>query len=71
MDLNALVFEVGKAVAGVTVLMVGWLLVQLAWRRTFPEQVGADGDVLASRGSCHGCEKEGSCDTASRHDHAH
>jgi hypothetical protein len=37
----------------VAVLLV-WVGVQGAWRRTFPE-FGGDPDVLAARGACNGC----------------
>ena len=40
----------------VTVL-AGWVAVQSAWRRTFPE-VGPDPDVLAARERCSGCKTE-------------
>ena len=38
----------------VTLLMLGWAVVQSAWRRTFPEAT-ADPDVLAHRLGCQGC----------------
>lgn len=61
MDLTHTLTEALKAGLAVSSLMVGWLVVQAAWRRTFPEAVEPDGDALNSRGGCHGCEKEGSC----------
>lgn len=63
MNLDTLLPELLKAAAGVSVLMIGWIIVQQAWNRVFPEAVAPDGDALGSRGSCHGCEKEGSCST--------
>ena len=42
------------AFAGIALLMAAWVLVQMAWARIFPDQIG-DGDVLAARGDCHGC----------------
>ncbi len=35
-------------------VLVAWVAVQRAWRRSFPELV-SDPDVLAARMSCHGC----------------
>lgn len=49
--------ELLKGALLVSVLMVGWVLVQLAWRRVFPEG-GSDGDALALRNHCHGCESD-------------
>jgi hypothetical protein len=43
------------AIVSMTVLMCCWLLVQRLWRRQFPEQASADGDALANRSGCHGC----------------
>jgi hypothetical protein len=43
-------------------LMLMWLLVQLAWKKTFPEVQG-DEDVLAGRSGCHGCSQDGHCET--------
>ena len=51
---------------GIIVLVAvtaGWVGVQLAWRRTFPE-VGSDPDVLVGRGGCGGCREKESCETA-------
>lgn len=42
------------AVAAVAGLAAGWLAVQSAWRRAFPD-AGADPDPLAGRLGCHGC----------------
>ena len=39
-----------------SLLLVAWVTVQLAWRRVFPS-AGADPDALAGRLTCHGtCE---------------
>jgi hypothetical protein len=38
----------------VVALMLGWLAVQSAWSRAFPE-AAADPDVLARRGGCGAC----------------
>ena len=38
-----------------------WVMVQRAWRRAFPEAC-ADPDVLAGRGSCHGCTSTDECE---------
>jgi len=35
-------------------MTVGWVLVQRAWRATFPE-AAPGGDALAGRLGCHGC----------------
>jgi len=43
----------------VVALAVGWVAVQGAWRRAFPERI-ADPDVLVGRTDCHGCTK--TCD---------
>ena len=42
------------AVGAVAALAAGWLAVQNAWRRAFPD-AGADPDPLAGRLGCHGC----------------
>jgi hypothetical protein len=39
------------AVIGLT---LGWIAVQTAWSRAFPDAT-ADADVLARRTGCHGC----------------
>ncbi len=49
-----------KAILGILVILGGWLLVQAAWRRTFPG-VPADEDVLAGRIGCRGCPRDSSC----------
>jgi hypothetical protein len=49
------------AIVGIALMMTVWVLVQLAWRRTFPN-VGRDEDVLAGRSGCHGCAQDGHCD---------
>jgi hypothetical protein len=39
-----------------SLVLVAWVTVQLAWRRVFPS-AGADPDALAGRLTCHGtCE---------------
>jgi len=45
---------------GVAAIAVGWLAVQLAWRRSFPE-VAEERDALASR-SCAGCGHSDHCE---------
>jgi hypothetical protein len=42
-------------VAAVTIVVVVWVGVQSAWRRTFREGDGGDPDALAGRLGCHGC----------------
>lgn len=39
---------------GVALMAVGWVGIQLAWRRVFPA-AGCDPDALAGRGGCGGC----------------
>lgn len=41
-------------------LLLAWVLVQNAWRRTF-NAPGDDADVLAGRGGCGNCGCTGSC----------
>jgi len=36
------------------VVLVGWVAVQTAWRRSFPD-AGGELDALAGRGGCGGC----------------
>lgn len=54
------------AVGAVAGLAAGWLAVQFAWRRAFPQAFGdpgADPDPLAGRLGCHGCgECKNQCD---------
>jgi len=42
------------AVGAVAALAAGWLAVQMAWRRAFPD-AHPDPDPLAGRLGCHGC----------------
>ena len=44
----------GIGLAAIVMLCVGWVGVQLAWRRVFPDASG-DPDALAGRMGCHGC----------------
>jgi len=39
---------------GIVALAVGWVAVQRAWARAFPDAFD-DPDVLAGRGGCDGC----------------
>ena len=43
-----------KATIGITIILGGWVLVQVAWRRVFPGTPPGD-DVLAGRIGCHQC----------------
>ncbi len=52
--------EIVKAVIGITAILSGWLLVQLAWRRVFPG-IPADEDALVGRLGCHGCSDQTHC----------
>ncbi len=53
------------AIAGMIVISGGWLAVQRLWLRQFPDSPApggdADGDALAGRSGCHGCN----CDPTS------
>jgi len=42
-------------------LMAGWIAVQTAWRKRFPEML-TDDDVLAERRSCQGCNCSTRCE---------
>ncbi len=52
-----------KAILGISVILGGWLLVQLAWRRVFPG-IPPGEDVLANRIGCHQCSCATPCDNA-------
>ena len=43
------------AIVSMAVLLCCWLAVQRLWQRQFPGQAAADGDALANRSGCHGC----------------
>ena len=43
------------AVAGMIIISAAWLAVQRLWQRHFPEQTDSQGDALAGRSGCHGC----------------
>lgn len=49
------------AVTGISAMMAGWVLVQLAWRRAFPGRHHG-GDVLAGRSDCGGCAHGSACE---------
>ncbi len=42
------------AITSITALMMGWLIIQTFWKKTFREYV-SDEDVLAERRSCKNC----------------
>ena len=48
------------ALIGLLALLACWLGVQLAWRRSFPD-ASHDGDALAQRIGCGGCERTDTC----------
>ncbi len=48
------------ALIGLLALLAGWLAVQLAWRRSFPD-ASRDGDALAQRIGCGACERNDTC----------
>jgi hypothetical protein len=45
---------------GMVLLAVGWVWIQQACRRAFPDAT-RDPDPLAGRIGCHGCESEENC----------
>ncbi len=47
-------------VGAVVLMSAGWLVVQRAWRKAFPDP-GEDPDALAGRLGCHGCAKAADC----------
>ena len=50
------------AVVATVVVVMAWLLVQVAWRRVFAGGL-RDPDALAGRIGCHGCSDEsGDCE---------
>ena len=49
------------AAIGTVLLALGWVWVQQAWRRSFPEAC-ADPDPLAGRLGCNGCTSEEKCE---------
>ncbi|MCB1854894.1 MAG: hypothetical protein H6988_06410 [Pseudomonadales bacterium] len=49
------------ALAGMILISCGWLAVQRLWQRHFPGPEGGEqGDALAGRSGCHGCNCEAS-----------
>ncbi|MBK8053382.1 MAG: hypothetical protein IPK35_08950 [Saprospiraceae bacterium] len=49
------------AITSITALMMGWLIVQLLWKKTFREYI-SDEDVLAERRSCKNCGCTEACE---------
>lgn len=47
-------------VGAFVLLSAGWVAVQRAWRKSFPD-AGADPDVLAGRPDCKGCSRRDAC----------
>jgi hypothetical protein len=45
---------------GIAIVLLFWVWVQTAWRRTFP-RVFDDPDVLAERVGCDGCDRTDAC----------
>ncbi len=41
-------------IGGIVLLMIGWIVVQAFWRKTFSDHL-SDEDVLAGRTSCSNC----------------
>ncbi|MBK8977396.1 MAG: hypothetical protein IPM29_15905 [Planctomycetes bacterium] len=52
-----------KAALGFAAVAAGWVAVQCAWRRVFPEAADEHGDVLAKRGSCGSCSCATPCES--------
>ena len=57
-----------KAFLGISIILTGWLLVQVAWRRVFPGTPPGE-DPLAGRLGCHNCSCQTPCDGANRDAH--
>ena len=55
--MSAVLVSYAVALAAIVVMLVLWVGVQNAWRRTFPG-VASDPDVLAVRGGCSACNCE-------------
>ena len=47
------------AILAMAAIAALWLFIQRQWQRHFPEQASADGDALANRSGCHGCNCRG------------
>ncbi len=45
---------------GITTVLLLWVRVQTAWKRMFPD-LSADGDGLAERVGCTGCDRIETC----------
>jgi len=52
--------RLATALAALSLLAAGWVAVQRAWRRAFPE-AGDDPDALAGRTGCHGACAPSDC----------
>lgn len=52
-------------IGGVIVLMLGWVVVQCYWGKSFSEEI-SDEDVLADRRSCSNCGCSIPCNNALR-----
>lgn len=52
-------------ILAIPAMMIAWVAVQFAWRKTFREAV-TDDDVLASRRGCSGCGCIGYCEKDSQ-----
>lgn len=50
-----MIFHYLFAIVAIVALMLIWVLVQFAWKKTFPG-ISSDEDVLAGRGGCQGCK---------------
>ncbi len=50
-----------KAILGIVIILGGWLLVQAAWRRVFPDTEPGE-DALAGRLGCHQCPCQTPCE---------
>jgi len=49
------------AIVSIIALMLGWLLIQILWKRTFSDYI-LDDDVLAERRSCKNCGCTEACE---------
>ncbi|MBK8625017.1 MAG: hypothetical protein IPN86_05495 [Saprospiraceae bacterium] len=49
------------AITGISALMIGWLMIQTFWKKTFRDYI-SDEDVLAERRSCKNCGCTEACE---------
>ncbi len=59
--------ELLKAMAGIALLLTGWLVVQRWWQSTFRGDATGE-DALAGRTGCHGCNEDSPCENSCEDD---